>query len=522
MRTFHIGGTASTSSEDNEVTFKHPIIITSVEGSYVIRETDGIKVFSRKGFINYDVVVLEIEEGSYGKLLVKDGDAIAKGTPLYTAKGRPEETVLSSENGIVKILDDKVLIVGKDQKAVIKPGSELEKYVEINNYIPSGKPIAYYDPFSEPFICEFRGYIHFVDIAGGSTMIEEKNFETGNIQRRITEHKLEHLQPRILVTTEPDGEGEVLINYQLPGGTYLTCEDNQEIHVGEIIAKIIKSGAKTADITGGLPRVGELFEARKPKNISVLAKVSGVVEVGNVSKGKIVVRVVDSYGESFKHVVPMNKHLLVRDGDTVEAGERLCDGAIDPHDILNIKGENDLQSFLVDEVQSVYRMQGVDINDKHLGVIVRQMLKKVEVVTSGDTDLVQGQQVDKQRFHSENERVVKEGGQPAVAKPLLLGITRAALSIESFLSAASFQETTKVLTESAIAGKTDELRGLKENVVIGHLIPAGTGMRRYRKVKLDNEKLLLNAHDAGQQEVAQRRENMAAEMGIEKNGNFRK
>jgi len=214
--------------------------------------------------------------------------------------------------------------------------------------------------------------------------------------------------------------------------------------------------------------------------------------------------------------------MLVRDGDTVEAGEPLCDGAIDPHDILNIKGENALQSFLVDEVQAVYRMQGVDINDKHLGVIVRQMLRKVEVVTSGDTDLVQGQQVDKHRFHSENRRVVNEGGQPAVAKPLLLGITRAALSIESFLSAASFQETTKVLTESAIAGKTDELRGLKENVVIGHLIPAGTGMKRYRNVKLEDEALLLNSQEAEKQQVAKRRESMAAEMGIEENGNLKK
>lgn len=522
MRTFHVGGTASTSSEDNTISFKNPIIITSIEGHHVTREIDGIKVFSRKGFLHYEVVVFEIEKGSYSKLLVKEGDAIAKGTPLYTKKENPEEIVTSSQNGIIKILDNKVLVVGKTQKAVIKTGSELERYVEINSYIPAEKTIASFDPFSEPFISEYTGYVHFVDITAGSTMVEEKNSETGNIQRRITEHKLEHLQPRITITSLPNGAGEVLVNYQLPGGTYLTCEDNQHITVGEIIAKIIKSGTKTADITGGLPRVGELFEARRPKVIAVLAQVSGVVEIGNVTKGKIIVRVRDAYDKSYKHVIPMNKHLLVRDGDTVEAGERLCDGAIDPHDILNIKGENALQSFLVDEVQAVYRMQGVDINDKHLGVIVRQMLKKVEVVSAGDTDLVHGQQVDKHRFHSENQRVVREGGQPAVAKPLLLGITRAALSIESFLSAASFQETTKVLTESAIAGKTDELRGLKENVVIGHLIPAGTGMKRYRNVKLEDEALLLNAQEAEQQQVAKRRESMAAEMGIEENGNLKK
>ncbi len=229
---------------------------------------------------------------------------------------------------------------------------------------------------------------------------------------------------------------------------------------------MLKSGTKTADITGGLPRVGELFEARKPKNIAVLAQVSGTIELAgsqkdektgkiekSISKGKRIVRINDSYGHSYKHLVPMSKHMLVRDGDSIEAGEPLCDGSISPHDILEILGENALQSFLVNEVQEVYRMQGVDINDKHLGIIVRQMLRKVEVITAGDTKFVHGQQVDKHSFHTENRRVVTEGGQPAVAKPLLLGITRAALAIDSFISAASFQETTKVLTESAIAGK---------------------------------------------------------------------
>ena len=521
MRTFHIGGTASTSSEDNTVSLKYPIIVTSIEGHFVTRD-DGMRIFSRKGFLFYDVVASEIKHGSYAKLLVKEGDTIAKGTPLYTKKGSPDEIVSSTQNGIVKIIVKKILIVGKSQKVVIKTGSEIERDVQVGSYIPAEKSIVSFDPFSEPFISEFDGFVHFVDITAGSTMVEEKNLETGNIQRRITEHKLEHLQPKITITSGANGTGEILVNYQLPGGTYLTCEDNQQVKVGDILAKLIKSGTKTADITGGLPRVGELFEARKPKIIAVLAQVSGVVEIGNVAKGKIIVRVRDSYDTSYKHVIPMNKHMLVRDGDSVEAGERLCGGAIDPHDILNIKGENALQSFLVDEVQAVYRMQGVDINDKHLGVIVRQMLKKVEVVSAGDTELVHGQQVDKQRFQSENQRVVREGGQPSVAKPLLLGITRAALSIESFLSAASFQETTKVLTESAIAGKTDELRGLKENVVIGHLIPAGTGMKRYRNVQLEDEALLLNSQEAEQEQVAKRRESMAVEMGIEENGNLKK
>ena len=212
-------------------------------------------------------------------------------------------------------------------------------------------------------------------------------------------------------------------------------------------------------------------------------------------KGKRVLVVEDEYGKEFKHLVPMGKHLLVRQGDTVTAGEMLCDGPIDPHDMLQILGENALQTFLVNEVQEVYRLQGVNINDKHIGVIIRQMMRKVEIVGVGDTNFIFGQQIDKYRFHEENRKVMREGGQPAVARPLLLGITRASLNIDSFISAASFQETTRVLTNAAIAGSTDLLRGLKENVIIGHLIPAGTGIRDYKNVKLfDEHREDLDAH----------------------------
>jgi len=197
--------------------------------------------------------------------------------------------------------------------------------------------------------------------------------------------------------------------------------------------------------------------------------------------------VVDPFGKEYKHLVPMGKHLYVRDGDLVEAGEPLCDGNIDPHDILNILGENALQNFLVNEIQEVYRLQGVNINDKHIGIIIRQMMRKVEIMRVGDTNFILGQQVDRYKFHEENRKVVREGGQPAVARPLLLGITKASLNIDSFISAASFQETTRVLTNAAIAGARDQLRGLKENVIIGHLIPAGTGMRSYQNMKLFDE-----------------------------------
>ena len=230
-----------------------------------------------------------------------------------------------------------------------------------------------------------------------------------------------------------------------------------------------------------------MFEARRPKNAAVLSKISGTVHFKNIVKGKRVILITDIYGHEHKHQVPIGKHLLVRDGDLVMAGEELCDGSVDPHDILDILGENALQSFLVNEVQEVYRLQGVNINDKHIGSIVRQMMRKVEIVQVGDTGFIYGQQIDKYKFHTENAKVLREGGESAVARPMLLGITRASLNIDSFISAASFQETTKVLTNAAIAGSVDTLRGLKENVIIGHLIPAGNGMKKYRNVKLYDE-----------------------------------
>ena len=248
--------------------------------------------------------------------------------------------------------------------------------------------------------------------------------------------------------------------------------------------KLPKEAAKTNDITGGIPRVTELFEARKPKNPCVLAKISGKVKFQGISKAKRVITVEDEFGKLQEHLVPTTKHMLVRDGDNVEAGEQLCDGAPNPSDILAILGENALQNYLMDEIQAVYRAQGVSINDKHIGVIVRQMLRKVEVMAVGDTKFIYGQQVDKYKFHEENRRVIAEGGQPAVARPMFQGITKAALNVDSFISAASFQETTRVLTNAAIKGDTDGLHGIKENVAIGHIIPAGTGIRNYKSVKL--------------------------------------
>ncbi len=483
MRTFHVGGTATSGSEENRVVFNYPVFVNSVSGMIVVTD-DGERLFTRKGFLFYSKVLEKFEKKELSEVLVKDGEIIAVGLPLY--KDKKGAIVTSDIIGVAKITDKgELFIIAQEQRIDIRNGSQLK--VEIPSFVSKGTTIALFDPFSEPIIAEFDGKIEFIDIKLGTTLREEINVETGSVEKKITEHISETLQPRMVVH---NNEGNILATYFLPASSYLNIDDHKEIRKGQILAKILKESVKTKDITGGLPRVGELFEARKPRNPSVLAQVEGVVHFGAVAKGKRIVIVEDDFNHQFKHLVPMSKHMLVRDGDRVEAAERLCDGPIAPHDILDILGENALQSFLLDEVQEVYRLQGVDINDKHLGVVVRQMLRKVEIIGVGDTSFIQGQQVDKYRFHEENARVIRQGGQPSDARPMLLGITRASLSIDSFISAASFQETTKVLTNAAIAGSRDVLRGLKENVIIGHLIPAGTGMKRYRNIRVKEENII--------------------------------
>ncbi|MFC2420225.1 MAG: DNA-directed RNA polymerase subunit beta', partial [Treponema maltophilum] len=423
-------------------------------------------------------IIGEYSPGS-ATLLVQDGDRVLKDTPLFETKGKK---TLAPEAARIMVRGKKLYLATSDLKIEIKNGSTV--LVNVGDFAEAGQTLATFDPFSDPIIAEVSGYVHYEDIIPGSTLSEDLDEETGNIEKRITDLHLDTKQPRILITDEAGNEKG---SYYLPGGAVLSVEDKMKITAGTTLAKTLKESSKTSDITGGLPRVSELFEARKPKNPTVLAQISGTVQFKGITKGKRVVAVVDKYGKLFEHLVPMTKRLLVRDGDTVEAGEQLCDGSISPHDILAILGEHALQTYLMDEIQQVYRMQGVSINDKHIGIIVRQMLRKVEIVAVGDTRFIFGQQVDKYKFHEENRRVLSEGGQSAIARPMFQGITKASLNIDSFIAAASFQETTRVLTNAAIAGSADNLRGLKENVIIGHLIPAGTGIRNYRNVKLFDE-----------------------------------
>ena len=479
MRTFHIGGTATKVSEENRIYLNYPVIVKEINGTTVELE-DKHLLFTRRGNVIVSKILDRVKLRKDDKIIVEDGQKVIGEQPIL-ARGKKEVT--SSEIAYIKITSKEILLIAQEQKVEVRSGAELT--VHVDDIVEKEESIAIFDPFSEPIIAEVGGIVRFQDIVLGTTLKEEINEDTGNIEKKITEFTLESLQPRIILEGE---DGEETAVYYLPGNAYLNVEDGSKVKPGRTLSKILKESVKTRDITGGLPRVGELFEARRPKTAAVLAQISGIVHFQGIVKGKRVISVVDEYETEYKHQVPMGKHLLVREGDLVDAGEQLCDGSTDPHDVLDILGENALQSFMVNEIQEVYRLQGVSINDKHIGVIIRQMMRKVEIEQVGDTNFIYGQQVDKYRFHEENQKVLREGGQSAVARPLLLGITRASLNIDSFISAASFQETTKVLTNAAIAGSNDSLRGLKENVIIGHLIPAGTGMRLYKDVKLFDDK----------------------------------
>jgi DNA-directed RNA polymerase subunit beta' len=356
--------------------------------------------------------------------------------------------------------------------------------------VTKGQTIAEWDPYSNPIIAEVSSTIQFQDIEEGSTMSEQVDPVTGFATKVITESKSSETKPTVLLT---DGQGKVHnlpgrdipARYLIPVGAQLLITDGQEVHGGDVIAKIHRETSKTRDITGGLPRVAELFEARKPKEAAIISEIDGYVTFGKDVKGKQRVIVTPEVGEQKEYLIPKGKHVAVREGEYVKAGEALMDGPTNPHDILKVLGDKALSSYLVNEIQEVYRLQGVSINDKHIEVIVRQMLRKVQVIDAGDSRFLAGEQVEKYAFEQENLRIMNEGGQPATAEPLLLGITKVSLSTDSWISAASFQETTKVLTEAAINSRTDSLRGLKENIIMGRLIPAGTGLTSYKRWRVE-------------------------------------
>jgi DNA-directed RNA polymerase subunit beta' len=429
LRTFHIGGTAARIAQQSKVEAKYPGRLVYVGISYI---------------------------------------------------ARPDNTkIVNGRDGEIHIVDEKNRVRARMN---VPYGSVLA--VEDGQEVIKGATVFEWDPYSTTIVSEFGGKVVFQDIVPDVSLREELDETTGLIQPIIVEEREKALFPTIIIQ---DAKGKELGSFRIPTGAHLLVRDNQEIPTGEFLVKIPRAISKTRDITGGLPRVAELFESRKPHDPAVISEVDGIIEFGKIVRGQQQVLVHGDEGETKEYLIPHGRHLHVHGGDRVNAGDRLCEGSIDPHDILRISGVQKVQEYLVNEIQEVYRLQGVKINDKHIETIVRQMLQKVRVTRAGGTNFLESEQVDRNRFADENARVIAEGGEPATFEPLLLGITRASLSTESFISAASFQETTKVLTEAAINGKVDRLQGLKENVIIGHLIPAGTGIEKYHALQILSE-----------------------------------
>ena len=391
-----------------------------------------------------------------------------------------------NRNGTIAVVDSK----GREkEKYSVVYGAKL--MVGNGQKVEIGQKLVEWDPYSMPILTELGGRIAHGDMVEGVTVKEEVDEVTGLSHKVIIDYPA-NMRPRISIKDE---HGRVtlkipgtnaLARYLLPSGAHILVDSNDIVYPGDILAKIPRETTKTKDITGGLPRVAELFEARRPKEQAIVTEIDGMVEFRGAHKGMRVV-VVKGGDETREYLIPKGKHVGVHEGDWVRAGEPLMDGAVNPHNILDILGPQELQRYLVDEVQKVYRLQGVTINDKHIEVIVRQMMKKVRIEDPGDSNFLISEQVDRKIFQEENKRIKEEGGRPAQGKPLLLGITKASLSTDSFVSSASFQETTRVLTEAAIGGAVDELRGLKENVIMGRVIPAGTGMPRYRNTFVKRE-----------------------------------
>ena len=414
---------------------------------------------------------------------------VVKYSGLRTVKNQRNENIVMNRNGAIIILDE--------------GGREIEKYaivyaanlkVSDGQEVQPGQTLVEWDPYTDSILTEVEGKVAFGDIVEGVTMKEDFDEITGLSTKIIISHRDEKKQPRVSIK---DSEGETLRRYLLPAGAHISVSEGDYLSAGDLVVKIPRETAKTKDITGGLPRVAELFEARKPHEQATISEISGKIKFGGFVKGMRQVLVVNDSGEEREYLIPRGKHINVHEGDEVIPGEALMDGASNPHDILRVLGENKLQYYLVNEVQEVYRLQGVTINDKHIEVIVRQMLRHLIVEEPGDTHFLLGEQVTKKIFNKTNQEMIKNKKKPAKGAPVLLGITKSSLSTESFISAASFQETTRVLTEVSVSGKQDNLVGLKENVIMGKLIPAGTGCKEYAGIRIEEP-----STTEGQEEVS--------------------
>ena len=430
LRTFHIGGTAARIAAQTQRKSKIDGVISLERVTFVETPDDKRVVTSREGQI-----LLKTKEGQ-----VRSRLSVPYGATLSVDEGQD---------------------------------------------IDAGDLLFSWDPYSEPIVADSEGILVFQDILEEQTMREELDESTGRRQMTIIEDREKKLHPTVQIRSKSKGKkpGDKLREFILPVGAQVIVPNGAEVNPGDTLAKISREVYKTRDITGGLPRVAELFEARRPKDPAVITEIDGIVSFGEVKRGKREIIVNPESGDERVYEIPVGKHLRVHEGDHVRAGDRLSEGPINPHDVLRIKGPRAVQEYLLNEIQEVYRLQGVKINDKHIGVIVRQMLQKVRITDPGETEFLEGDHIDRMEFRGVNQKVIGEGGKPARSEPLLLGITKASLTTESFISAASFQETTRVLTDAAVRGARDDLKGLKENIIIGHLIPAGSGVHRYHDIE---------------------------------------
>jgi DNA-directed RNA polymerase subunit beta' len=446
MRTFHIGGTAQV-----------------VDQSFIESNFDG----------TVELRNAEVAKDSQGRLV---------------AMGRNTQIAVLDADG--------------NERAVHKLAYGTQLRVDDGDKVKRGARLAEWDPYTRPILTEVDGVADFEDLVEAVSVNEKYDESTGITNRVIVDWRVsprgQDLKPAVVVKNKKGQPVKVPrggdARYLLSVDAILSVEPGQQVKAGDVLARIPMEGAKTRDITGGLPRVAELFEARRPKDHAIIAEISGTVEFGRDYKNKRRIAIVPDEGEEpVEYLIPKGRHLSVQEGDRIEKGEFLLDGHPAPHDILAIKGVEELAAYLVNEIQEVYRLQGVTINDKHIEVIVRQMLQKVEIEDPGDTELLKGEQIDRIDLDERNAATKEAGGKPATASPVLLGITKASLQTRSFISAASFQETTRVLTEASVNGKVDTLEGLKENVIVGRLIPAGTGgmLNRLRKVATHRDELIL-------------------------------
>ncbi len=436
MRTFHIGGTATRRVEQSTLTARHKGIVKFMRLNAVVNKSRGLIVMNRNG----EIAILD-----------QNGRERERSPVIYGANLR------------------------------VKDGESVE----------GGALLAEWDPYTNPILTEVGGTIQYGDIIEGVTMREQLDEVTGLSHKVVIDSRDAETRPRLSIKGKDGNTIKISANafarYLLPVGANITSIEGAPVEPGDILAKIPRETTKTKDITGGLPRVAELFEARKPKECAIITEIDGVISFGTDVKGKRRIIITPEVGEAREYLIPKGKHIAVHEGDYVRAGETLMDGAANPHDILKVLGDKALAQYLVDEIQEVYRLQGVKIHDKHIEVIVSQMLKRVRIKEIGDSEFLIGEEVEKAIFKGANEKFKHDGKQPAIAEPLLLGITKASLSTNSFISAASFQETTKVLTQASLSGKTDHLLGLKDNIIIGRLIPAGTGFEAYRNHKINVE-----------------------------------